>query len=194
MKNSNREKFDFKKIIKNINWKDKNTYLVIFLLGLLLIIIAIPTGSNRQKKDSLLQMDRTAEADEQGGETSNDSERQVQRLERRLGEILSKIDRAGRVEVMITLEDTGEQIVEKDEETREGAGGETTVYTKEGNVESPFVSRTCTPKIAGVLVVAEGAGDSVVKQEILSSVQSLFAIEAHKITVVKMSMQEGEVP
>ena len=67
-------------------------------------------------------------------------------------------------------------------------------YTKEGNVESPFVSRTCTPKIAGVLVVAEGAGDSVVKQEILSSVQSLFAIEAHKITVVKMSMQEGEVP
>ena len=190
MKNSNREKFDFKKIIKNINWKDKNTYLVIFLLGLLLIIIAIPTGSNRQKKDSLLQMDRTAEADEQGGETSNDSERQVQRLERRLGEILSKIDRAGRVEVMITLEDTGEQIVEKDEETREGAGSETTVYTTEGNVESPFVSRTCTPKIAGVLVVAEGAGDSVVKQEILSSVQSLFAIEAHKITVVKMSMQE----
>ena len=194
MKNSNREKFDFKKIIKNINWKDKNTYLVIFLLGLLLIIIAIPTGSNRQKKDSLLQMDRTAEADEQGGETSNDSERQVQRLERRLGEILSKIDRAGRVEVMITLEDTGEQIVEKDEETREGAGSETTVYTTEGNVESPFVSRTCTPKIAGVLVVAEGAGDSVVKQEILSSVQSLFAIEAHKIAVVKMSMQEGEVP
>lgn len=194
MKNSNREKFDFKKILKNINWKDKNTYLVTFLLGLLLLIIAIPTGSDRQKKDSLLQMERVEEADEQSDAVSYDSERQAQRLERRLGEILSKIDHAGRVEVMITLEDDGEQIVEKDEETREGAGSETTVYTKEGNVELPFVSRTCTPKIAGVLVVAEGAGDSVVKQEILSSVQSLFAIEAHKITVVKMSMQEGEVP
>ena len=52
------------------------------------------------------------------------------------------------------------------------------------------MSNELTPQVEGVLVVAEGGDNSLVKQNILQSVMSLFPLEAHKITIVKMSIQE----
>jgi len=115
---------------------------------------------------------------------------------------LSLIDGAGRVRVMLTLKDHGEKVVEKDtarrvddrSDTDADAGAEdtseSTVYTKNGSAETPYVSNQLTPQVEGVLVVAQGGGNSMVKQNILQSVMALFPLEAHKITIVKMSMQE----
>ena len=109
------------------------------------------------------------------------------------------IDGAGKVRVMITLKDTGEKVVEKDltRRTDTASGGtETTdlshssVYARDGSSETPYVSNELTPQVEGVLVVAQGGGNSLVKQNLLQSVMALFPLEAHKITIVKMSMQE----
>ena len=115
---------------------------------------------------------------------------------------MSLIDGAGRVRVMLTLKDHGEKVVEKDTARRvddrsdtdaDAAAedtSESTVYTKNGSAETPYVSNQLTPQVEGVLVVAQGGGNSMVKQNILQSVMALFPLEAHKITIVKMSMQE----
>ena len=42
------------------------------------------------------------------------------------------------------------------------------------------------PKVTGVLVIAEGGGNTKVKAEILEAVQALFGIEPHKIKIMKM--------
>ena len=65
---------------------------------------------------------------------------------------------------------------------------EVTVYsdTTAGNI--PYVVQEIYPEVEGVLVVAEGGGDSYVNLAITDAIQALFGIEAHKIRVVKMKI------
>lgn len=182
--------------LKKLNLKDKNTWLILGLLGALLLVVALPAGKSEDSKTEQTQND-VGMTDAQP--TQEETEDACSRLEERLEETLSLIDGAGQVRVMITLKDTGEKVVEKDisRQTDMGsAGNETTdvsessVYEQVDGEEIPYVSNELTPQVEGVLVVAEGGGNSLVKQNILQSVMSLFPLEAHKITIVKMSMQE----
>lgn len=185
-------KWDFKKL----NLKDKNTWLILGIFGVLLLVIALPSDGGETSKRDILQnsVEETvqSEADQSGDDAATE-------LERRLEETLSLIDGAGKVRVMITLKDTGEKVVEKDVSRRSDAGADgaqntdlsqSSVYEKEGSKETPYISNELTPQVEGVLVVAQGGGNSMVKQNILQSVMALFPLEAHKITIVKMSMQE----
>lgn len=185
-------KWDFKKL----NLKDKNTWLILGIFGVLLLVIALPSDGGETSKRDILQnsVEETvqSEADQSGDDAATE-------LERRLEETLSLIDGAGKVRVMITLKDTGEKVVEKDVSRRSDTGADgaqntdlsqSSVYEKEGSKETPYISNELTPQVEGVLVVAQGGGNSMVKQNILQSVMALFPLEAHKITIVKMSMQE----
>ena len=187
-------KWDWKKL----NFKDKNTWLILGIFGVLLLVIAMPV-EKAQKKDSGMTQTQPAAEDEtaeSGRERADDS---IAELESRLEETLSLIDGAGQVRVMITMKDTGEKVVEKDVTCRADAASDgsqnteqsqSSVYTRDGNTETPYISNEMTPQVEGVLVVAQGGGNSMVKQNILQSVMALFPLEAHKITIVKMSMQE----
>ena len=187
-------KWDWKKL----NFKDKNTWLILGIFGVLLLVIAMPV-EKAQKKDSGMTQTQPAAEDEtaeSGRERADDS---IAELESRLEETLSLIDGAGQVRVMITMKDTGEKVVEKDVTCRADAASDgsqnteqsqSSVYTRDGNAETPYISNEMTPQVEGVLVVAQGGGNSMVKQNILQSVMALFPLEAHKITIVKMSMQE----
>ena len=110
----------------------------------------------------------------------------------------------GKVEVMITLQDDGERIVEKDitrnsqevlegdgetkRETRESQYQEGSVFGQEtGQEGQPFVSKEVVPKVEGVLVVAEGGGNAKTVKNISDAVLALFPVEVHKIKVVKMN-------
>lgn len=188
--------------------KNKTTWLTIGIVGLLLLVIALPTGktdggrTDDPARGGIAVEREASDTDpaETDAETdvaeSSPAEAATAELERRLEETLSMIDGAGQVRVMLTLKDTGEKVVEKDTTHRSGTGdaatddSESTVYTKNGSDETPYVSNRLTPQVEGVLVVAQGGGDSLVKQNILQSVMALFPLEAHKITIVKMSMQE----
>ena len=189
-------------------YKDKNTWLIIGIVGLLLLVIALPSGKTVDAPGDLSGDAAAAGQTEAGDQTEAAPDTAVQTatedLEHRLEETLSLIDGAGRVRVMLTLKDHGEKVVEKDTARRvDGASdadtdadagaedtSESTVYTKNGSAETPYVSNQLTPQVEGVLVVAQGGGNSMVKQNILQSVMALFPLEAHKITIVKMSMQE----
>ncbi len=185
-------------------YKDKNTWVIIGIVGLLLLVIALPDGRSDTGRSGDASADHLAvgqETAQESGSSGMDDPVQsaTEDLERRLEETLSLIDGAGKVRVMITLKDTGEKVVEKDTTRRSGGSAsaeetsdvsQSTVFSKNGSEETPYISNELTPQVEGVLVVAQGGGDSLVKQNILQSVMALFPLEAHKITIVKMSMQE----
>lgn len=121
--------------------------------------------------------------------------------------MLGKIDGVGDVQVMVTLEDNGEQILEKDEkesrtETEEGSGESArtateveleyaTIFVEEDGSKTPYIVQIKSPQVKGVAVVCQGGGDSQVVQEISKAVSALFSIEAHKIMVMKMESSGG---
>ena len=179
----------------------KNQLLVGGLAGLLLLVVAIPTEQGRKQapKQETGVAEGTAEGQADGSVGSYRKE-----LERKLEEILGEMDGVGKVEVMITTQDGGERVVEKDvtrssqegseedgaakRSTLESQYQEGTVFSQEsGTGGEPFVAREVMPKVEGVLVVAEGGGDPKVAKNISDAVLALFPVEVHKIKVVKMN-------
>ena len=191
-----KEWFSFKKI-KGIS---KNQLLIGALAGILLLVIALPTSQSQNPKKEALEKEAGQPAETSGGGYGSYN----RELERKLEQILGKIEGAGRVEVMITIKDDGERVVEKDitlgsqtvsEEdgtvkrgTNESQYQEGTVFSQEnGGGGQPFVSKEVMPQIEGVLVVAEGGGNAKVAKNISDAVLALFSVEVHKIKVVKMN-------
>lgn len=178
----------FKDFLKEKKWRrwKKDQWLIFFLAGILVLVIAMPSGAkeNNEIKD--------------GSDEKKQSEPQVveddfyeERIETRLEDILHKIHGAGKVEVMITLKNHGESVVEKDVQRMSEQVSEVTVYEDQTEEGGPFVAKEIVPEIEGVLVVAQGGGNAIVAQNISEAVQALFDIEIHKIKIVKMNSQEG---
>lgn len=133
--------------------------------------------------------------------TAGSMEEYAAYMEGKLKKMLESVQGVGEVEVMITLESSEERIVEKDmtaersqTEEQDSAGGTRTVSSsntgyqtvyQEGSQGSPFVVKTITPKVEGVLVVAEGAGKGNMTGEITQVVQALFGVEEHKVKVLE---------
>ena len=186
---------DFMQKIKEKKLK-RSDWLILVLAGILILIIALPTDTKEKKqaeksKENISKENKTMEA-------SKDE------IERKLEDILEKIDGAGDVKVMITYQDSGTQVVEKDKNTSENSleesdstGGvrstkeqqlqESTVYEEADAGNTPFVSKELLPKVEGILIVASGGDNQKVKQNISEAVLALFQVEAHRIKIVKMS-------
>ena len=89
----------------------KDQLLIVFLVGILLLVISIPAGT---KKDSDTGTKKTlANSSKSSVGTTKQSEYTAY-MEERLERILSQIDGAGQVQVMITWKSDGEKVVEKD--------------------------------------------------------------------------------
>lgn len=130
--------------------------------------------------------------------------------EKKLAELLSAINGVGKVEVMLTFLSSEELVVEKDaptvrsntiEKDSEGGSrtvtqfemGDSTVYRSSSGTSEPYVVKTLNPRVEGVLVVAEGAGDDAVSGSIAQIAQALFGVEAHKVVVMPMESGTGSV-
>lgn len=153
-------------------WMKKENLGVLLLVGLLLLVIALPT---RQENENTITEENTQETDQSLQEQDWQT-----KMEERLAEVLEQVQGVGKAEVFLTCEGTQEKVVEKDETE--------TVYERDsrGN-QTPYVSAEIYPQVTGVLVVAQGGDDPVVIQNIQEAVQVLFQVEAHKIKVMKMN-------
>ena len=167
----------------------KEQLLIGALAGILLLVIAIPVPKTEKSEET--------------EETSLVLE-EVSKLttEEQLKNILQKISGVGRVEVLITYEDHGRIVVEKDESVSEelvqeadsGGGTRTTttswtdMETVYDNKEVPYVVQELSPIVQGILVVAEGGGNSTVKKQIQETIEALFGLDAHKISIMKMEV------
>lgn len=177
-------------------WFRRDNLIVMVLVGVLLFVVALPTG----KEDHSVP-EEPVRAQENVPEPEEDYEAQQ---ERKLKELLSSMDGVGEVEVMLTFVSSGEQVIQQDEQVsrantveKDSEGGNRTVtqYEKDGNTvyrtasgESiPYVIKTLNPRVEGVFVVAQGAGDGTVNRSITEAVMALFGVEAHRVKVVPMT-------
>lgn len=200
--------------------KNKNNLLVIVLLGVLLMVIAIPVdtaegggkstldnndnGSYQTKNTGINDGETTGSGT--GGSTGTgyvwEQEQYIKEMEAKAESLLSGVSGAGQVKVMITLRASSEQVVEKDmpvtrsqtsEQDSQGgsrmvsefATEDATVYRKGNGYEEPYVVKTLSPSVEGVVVVAQGAGNGEVSRNLSEAVQILFGVEAHRVKVLK---------
>lgn len=198
----------FKSILEKYHlekWFQRDNLIVLVLAGILLVIIALPTKEapvEEERMDEVKETVRQVENPTVEPDYYNPYEYTAY-LEEKLTETLTQMKGVGQVSVMITLEASAKQIVEKEENLsrnntteNDSEGGkrsiyeidskQQTVYSKEDNAQYPYVSQTVLPEISGVLIVAQGAEVINIKKSIIEIAQALFDIDAHKISVVSM--------
>ena len=164
---------------KWIKKRNKSDFVVLILLGVMVMIVAMPTGAKQSQKET-----QTQEQKEQQLQTEGSSKEQL------LKELLEHMDGVGKTRVMLTFSDEGTDQLDKNVTKDGNKKEETTVVYDTGDTRQPYVICRQMPKIEGVVVVAQGGGNAKTVTEISNAVMSLFPVEAHKVVVVKMSVQE----
>ena len=171
---------------KKMEQKNKTDFLVLILLGVLVMIIAIPAGNGKKKETA----SRKTEESLQEGKTVQTEEDYRTSLENQLEALIRRMEGAGESKVMITLADEGQEYVDKDTVKDEKKSEQATVVYDSGEGNAPYIVRRERPKIEGVVVVSEGGSSPRVVTEISDAVMSLFNLEAHKVIVVPMETKD----
>ena len=227
---------------KRIQEMKKEDYIVLVLLGILLVVIAIPTeqksytffggekeNSNverleKNKTVSIQQNGKSIQKDGTNRQEMQENERTVRstfqladldlvtretltygyEMELKLEHMLEQMEGVGDVSVMITLSESGKNLIEKDitystdkNQEADSQGGtrnveqsqeeRKTVYTVDGQGENiPLVVQKQMPKVTGVLIIAQGAEKKDVKEHIIQATKVLFQISQHNIKVITM--------
>lgn len=125
-------------------------------------------------------------------ETTSDDSAYVAQVEHDLCNMLSKINGAGRVEVMLTMQYGSRTEYQTDTQITNDADRSSqerkTVILSEGSAyDKAAVSAMRYPQFQGALVICEGADDPSVKLDILNAVSALTGLGTDRITVVKMN-------
>lgn len=170
--------------------------LLIGALGILLLLAGgifdfQPSSIKNNSENKLPQQVKAAEMNKTYEEI----------VENKLTNLLSQVRGAGVVSVNISLERSGtiehaKNVVKETRTIQEkdsGNGIRTTTETKESEqilvgkengIDRPVMVSETKPVIKGVLVVAEGAADSVIKANLTKAVETVLGIPSYKITVL----------
>ncbi len=109
----------------------------------------------------------------------------------RLAEILSKIDGAGRVEVMLTTAFGEETIYQTDNTTDQSNESvsqniETVIVNNSNREEYGLVRQVNPPSYLGAIVVCQGGDRPAVQLAIVEAVSKITGLSSDKISVLKM--------
>ena len=154
--------------------KYKHVFLIL-LLGILLMLL--PTGEKKQQQAAQMPQ---AEATQQ-----------VQTLQEQLSALLSQMEGAGKVQVLLTLA-SGEKTLYQTNEDRATASQsetkrtDTVILTDSNRNEAGLVRQVDPPTYLGAVVLCQGAENSAVRLAITEAVSNATGLGYHKITILKM--------
>ena len=135
--------------------KSEKGIKIIFAIGIALIILIfllnLSDRSNNSRNNSPEKENILSDIDEYEG-----------KLEKKLTEIIEKIDGTSDIHVMITLEKTEENIY----------GGKTS-----------DISATVTPTVRGVVVVCKGGENATIREKVLEAVCKALGVSAARVCV-----------
>lgn len=175
--------------------------LIVFVIILIVTIIIINTiwnsNDNKEKKESEDVSGYKRLATEDNNSDTNESDD----LEKKLEQILSKMEGVGKVSVMITYSQGSEIVPMQNEtsksskinETDSDGGTRTTeqvdsskevIYSNGNKVETQTVKN---PIAQGAIVIAEGASNAMVKTNIVSAVEAITGLATYKVQVFEMN-------
>lgn len=154
--------------------------LIVLLAGVLLLASAGHGGG--------------AEADAARQTAQDAADFDLAAFEQQLCDRLSAVDGVGRVEIMLSLEQTGEAVYAVNtRQTTSGAGdsasfeSDLTVVSGSDYGETPVTVKNLLPTFRGAVVLCDGAGDAAVRLAVTQAVGTVCGLGADKVTVLKLS-------
>lgn len=178
-------------LFRGENKKAGSSILFVLFMGVLLLVISrsfYPDESNEMNMAEETQVPKEY------------SQVQMQEsIEKRMAEILSKIEGAGEVDVMITYSQSVQEVPAqnlKTEESQNDDNGKTSLSKKEeislvmtedskGNT-APVMLTQDAAKVEGVVIVAQGGDSALVCNTLNNAAQALLNVPAHKVAITKM--------
>ncbi len=173
-----------------LDFKKKLQYLAVLLIVIVILAIYFASAGSPVKQQT--PGENTAPVSEAGSSS----------IEEKLQETLSKIEGAGKVQVMITYDSSAEivpaisvdtQVSTTTDESEDGTSKTNTENTQSEVVTvngteggSALVLKEKSPPVKGVIVVAQGADDIRVKLSLLSAVETILNISPDQVDVYKM--------
>ena len=173
--------------------------LILGISGMLLIGLSeCHFGGNTPKTDAPVE------------DVSFSTDEYAKKLEKRLLDALEQMDGVGRVRVLITMEDTGENVYATEERessdnrssydgnggavqsiqtSREGEQSYLLVENQNGKRQALLVTRE-EPRVKGVIVVCEGADQPAVCEMVTEAVKTVLHISANRVYVAKAKPAE----
>jgi len=144
-----RSKFKWVEKLKNI--KHIEIYITLIFAIMLLLIFFSSTGSKKTSKSSYVSSNKTSQ-------TTITS--YIDNMETKLEQILSQIQGASYVNVMLTMDMANTE------------------------VEDNVVKSTNFPDVKGIVIVAKGVENTAVKMNILKAVQAVIDISSGRIEIL----------
>ncbi|NLM74137.1 MAG: hypothetical protein GX184_08945 [Clostridiaceae bacterium] len=167
--------------------------VIIVIAGAIIIIAASFFSPPNDTKDTMSISNISSEEKNSAQESMNGQEI-ITALEKRMSELLSKVEGAGEVDVMIFADSSSEQVPaynnEQDTRSDEGASGKSSVISEtrqlalSGN-DTPVILKVIVPQIKGVVVVAQGADDILIREQLNNAVCTLLGIPEHRVQILK---------
>ena len=185
---------NFKEFISGRKNKLLSDIFVAVLFGIALIIVGDMLFDNTNTKRIANEVSATAIVEDS----------YLTQLEKRTEQLLSQLEGAGEVSVMITLVSEGESIYAQeirsstsktDENASSGDNRIISSTTQENTIvtvsnsdgsTSPVIIKENTAELSGIVIIAEGGDDILVKNALIRAVQALFNVPANKVEVFKM--------
>ena len=187
------------------NDKRKIENIIFFIILLVVTIVIINTiwNGNKQttKQDNNINTKQLAykEQNNENLETTGFDE-----LEKKLENILSKIEGVGNVNVCINYSESSEVVAMYNENSKVSTTEETDtsgglrkiqqtdsqkdiVYKEDNGEKTPITKKVVQPKIEGAIITAKGAGNSNTKANIIQAVEAVTGLATHKIQVFEMN-------
>ena len=108
-------------------------------------------------------------------------------LENRLEEALSKIDGAGEVTVVLTIQNGPRQVLAQDVDRRTGEGEntETVILSRGSSAQETVAVQELYPSYQGALLICEGGDDPDVRFKLTEATSALTGLGADKISISK---------
>ena len=160
---------------KCMEYVKKYRYAVLVLLAGL-FLMALPQGKKEQAETVPEQIE------------ASEAEKELQDS---LAEILSLIDGAGRVKVLLTEAAGKETLYQSNTDTTQSDNSsstrrETVLVTDSQRTEAGLVKQVNPPVYQGAVIVCQGAGSASVRLAIVEAVSSATGLTSDRITVLKM--------
>lgn len=183
-----------KKIFNNKEKRVENLISFLVILVITLIFINKILKEDNKKED-------TDYTNEVGVELASDNSNILSNeLEKKLENILEKINGVGNVSVLLTYSESSSLVpiynVSQSTSTTEekDTSGGTRTITSEDNKKDVITDSSSNivtekqimPKVEGAIVTAQGAKDSNIKSSIISAVEAVTGLANHKIQVFEM--------
>lgn len=141
--------------------------LLILAIGLLLMVIPFRDSADETIEDAEIIFTQTSEKS----------------MDVTLAEILSKIDGAGRVQVLLTIARGEETVYQTDSGNTQIS---TVIVTDAQRAENGLIVRVNPPVYLGAIIVCQGADSPSVRLAVVEAVSAVTGLGADRISVLKM--------